>query len=203
MKNVLLLTSSPRGEAAFSTQVATELAQKIEGANLTTRELWRDNFPHITPDFIGAIHTPEDGRTPEQSALAAISDELIAELKAADIVIIASGMINFAIPSTLKAWIDYVVRSGETFNYDANGLEGLVKGKQTVLVLATGGIYSEGPMAPMNFQEPYLRTVLGFIGLTEVETVLIEGSNLGPDVAAKALASAREKVAELSVTYSN
>ncbi len=198
MTKVLLITSSPRGEASLSKKVADELVSQIVGAEVTTRDLMRAPLPHIGPSFIGAMFTPEDARTTEQRRELALSDELIAELKAADVVIIAAGMINFGIPSTLKAWIDHVTRSGITFAYGANGPKGLVEGKKVVLVLATGGIYSSGPMVAHNHVEPHLRTSLGFIGLTDIETVVIEGGIRGPESVEKALTDARVTVASVA-----
>lgn len=198
--NVLLLTSSPRGEASLSTQVATELAQKITGAQVTTRELWRDPLPHISPAFIHAVFTPEADRSPEQREALVVSDALIAELQAADIVILGAGMINFALPSSLKAWIDHVTRSGLTFRYGEAGPEGLVQGKKVILVLATGGVYSEGPMVALNHMEPYLKTVLGFLGMTNVETILVEGVAFGPEATEKALTAARARAEALALS---
>jgi FMN-dependent NADH-azoreductase len=198
MSNVLLLTSSPRGEASYSTQIATELAQKITGAQLTVRELWRNPLPTLTPEFLHASFTPADSRTPEQREALALSDKLITELQAADIVIVAAGMINFGMPSPLKSWIDLVTRAGLTFRYGEAGAEGLVTGKKTIFVLATGGIYSEGPMTAMNHLEPPLRTNLGFLGLTDVETIVIEGVAMGPEMTEKALAAAHTKAEALA-----
>ena len=198
MTNVLLLTSSPRGDASYSTQVATELAHKINGATVTVRELWRDSVPHLNPGFVHAAYTPADNRTPEQREAIALSDTLVAELKATDIVIVASGMVNFGIPSTLKSWIDNITRAGATFRYGEAGPEGLVTGKKTVLVLATGGVYSEGPMAAMDHQGPYLRSVLGFLGMTDIETILIEGVAMGPEVTEKELTAAKAKAETLA-----
>lgn len=196
MKNVLLITSSPRGEASHSTQVATELARDL-GGNLTVRELWRDPLPALTTDFIHAIYTPEENRTPELRAALQRSDELIAELQSADVVVIAAGMINFSVPGALKNWIDHVTRSGLTFKYGESGPEGLLKGKRTILVLAKGGVYSSGPLVAMDHFEPMLHTNLGFIGLTNPEVVRIEGVAFGPDSVEQALREAREKSREL------
>ena len=195
MSNVLLLTSSPRGEASFSTQVATELASKIADARIVTRELWREPLSHILPAQIHAVYTPEEARTAEQREALAVSDTLIAELKAADVVIVAAGMINFGIPSTLKGWIDHVVRAGQTFRYGEAGPEGLVTGKKVVFVLSKGAVYSAGPMASFDHMEPYLRDTLGFLGMTDVETVVMEGSAFGSEAAEKALAGGRERAA--------
>jgi FMN-dependent NADH-azoreductase len=124
-------------------------------------------------------------RTTEQSNTLALSDALIDELFEADTIVIAVPMHNFGPPSTLKAWIDHVARAGRTFSFGANGPQGLLKGKNAVLVLATGGVYSTGHMKPFDFTEPYLRTVLGFVGITNVDVVRI-----GPE---KALASANTR----------
>ena len=201
MTNVLLLTSSPRGEASHSTQVATELAQKISGASVTVRELWRDPLPPITPGFLHASFTPEGDRTPEQKKTLALSDELIAELQAADLVIVAAGMINFGMPSTLKSWVDHVTRAGVTFRYGEAGPEGLVTGKKAIMVLATGGVYSAESMTALNHLGPHLQVNLGFIGLIDVETVLIEGTAMGPEATEKALADGRTKADALAASY--
>jgi len=201
MTNVLLLTSSPRGEASLSRQVATEFVEKIEDAKVTVRELWRNPPPHIDPVYIQAVFTPEDQRTPEQRKTLALSDELIAELKAADVLVIATGMINFGIHSTLKSWIDHVTRVGLTFKYTESGPVGFLTETKTVLVMATGGVYSIGPVAAMNHLEPHLRTTLGFVGLKDIETIVIEGVGKGPEAIEKALAAAREKAATLAVSY--
>jgi len=132
----------------------------------------------------------------------ALSDLLIAELSAADVLVLAVPMYNFGLPSTLKAWIDHVVRAGRTFGYSPNGVEGLVKGKKAILVLARGGVYSEGPYKPFDFQEPYLRAVLGFIGITDVEVVDVAGvavSAIGPEKAlASAVAQSKQVLAQLA-----
>jgi FMN-dependent NADH-azoreductase len=106
------------------------------------------------------------------------SDENIHAVKEADILVIGAPMYNFAIHSTLKAWIDHIVRKGETFNVTEKGAEGLVKGKKVYVALSSGGIYSEGPWKEMDFVEPYLRSILGFIGLTDITFVRVEGLNV-------------------------
>jgi len=126
-----------------------------------------------------------------------LSDTLIDELLAADTIVIAAPMHNFGPPSTLKAWIDHVARAGRTFSYGPNGPQGLVKGKHAILVVASGGVYSAEPMKPFDFTEPYLHTVLGFIGITDVDVVRVAGvasSAIGPE---KALASANSQSKQL------
>jgi FMN-dependent NADH-azoreductase len=120
----------------------------------------------------------------------ALSDALIEELQTADIVVLTVPMHNFGIPSTLKAWIDHVVRAGHSFTYSEGGPEGLLKGKRLILVLASGGVYSNGPAKQFDFQEPYLCAVLGFIGLTDIEVVRVEGVAMSAIGADKAVATA-------------
>jgi FMN-dependent NADH-azoreductase len=136
------------------------------------------------------MYTPAEKRSSDQTQLLALSEALIEELFAADTIVIASPMHNFGVPSTLKAWIDHISRAGRTFSYGANGPQGLLKGKRAILVLASGGVYSNGQMKALDFTEPYLRAVLGFLGITEVDVVRVEGvamSSIGPE---KALAAA-------------
>jgi FMN-dependent NADH-azoreductase len=199
MTNVLLITSSPRGENAYSTQVARDLIAQIGDTHVTVRDLSRDSLPHIGPDFVAASYTRAADRTAEQRAALALSDTLIGELQAADVVVIASGMINFGVPSSLKAWIDHVARAGVTFRYGANGPEGLITGKRAILVVASGGVYSEGPLAAINHFEPHLRAVLGFLGIKNIETVAIEGVGKGAEAVENALNGARTKVGNLAL----
>jgi len=117
------------------------------------------------------------------------SEEAIADITEADILVIGAPMYNFSIPSALKAWIDHVVRAGVTFKYDANGPEGLVKGKKVYIALSSGGVFSDGPMRSMDFAEPYLRHILGFIGLTDVTLFRVEGLSI-PGVRETALEKA-------------
>jgi len=119
------------------------------------------------------------------------SDKLIDELFAADVVVMAVPMHNFGLPSTLKAWIDHIARAGRTFAYSEKGPQGLLKEKKAILVLARGGVYSDGPAKPLDFQESYLRSILGFLGITDVQVVRVEGVAMGEDAVKRALASAR------------
>jgi FMN-dependent NADH-azoreductase len=198
MSKVLLVTSSPRGTASHSSRLGRTLADQLASgdrrSSVTVRDLSKEPLPHIGEDFVTALGTPAEQRTPAQSAAIALSDHLIAELFAADVIVIASGMINFGVSSTLKTWIDYVLRASVTFRYTPNGPEGLVKGKKAYIVRASGGVYSEGPAQAANFQDTYLRHILGFIGVTDVETIHIEGLAFGPEVAEKALTSAAGRV---------
>ncbi|RYG37596.1 FMN-dependent NADH-azoreductase [bacterium] len=202
MKNILLVTSSPRGKASFSTQMAEELVEKFRSlspdATVTLRDLDHSPLPYLSESLIQALHTPEGDRTEAQASAVVESDALIAELREADTIVIASGLINFGIPATLKSWIDHVTRSGITFRYTEAGPEGLLTGKKTYLVLAYGGVYSVGPMQSADFQGPYLKWMLGFLGLTDIEEVIVEGSVFGPEAAEQALGRAHERVEALA-----
>lgn len=194
MKNILLIESSPRGNDSYSHQAArsiiNELQSRNPGAKLVVRDLVQNPPPHLSLPFIGAMYAAPEQRTVEQTKLLAFSDTLIDELFAADTIVIAVPMHNFGPPSTIKAWIDHVARVGRTFSFGSNGPQGLLKDKKAILVLASGGVYSNGRMKPFDFTEPYLRAVIGFIGITNVDVVRVEGvahSAIGPE---KALASA-------------
>jgi FMN-dependent NADH-azoreductase len=207
VSQILLVASSPRGPMSYSSKVARsltgELAAAHPGARIVVRDLTDQPLPHIGPDFVTGIATPAVNRTAAQKAAVALSDEIIAEVYAADIIVIASAMINFGLSSTLKTWFDYLLRAGATFKYSEKGVEGLVTGKKAYLVQARGGIYSEGAMKGADFQEPYLRQLLAFIGITDVETLIVEGVAFGPEAAEKALASALAQVSALSAAHAS
>jgi FMN-dependent NADH-azoreductase len=198
MSKILLVTSSPRGAASHSSRLGRSLAKQLASGDprsaVVVRDLTKEPVAHIGEDFVTALGTPPEQRTPAQSQAVALSDRLIAELFDADVIVIASAMINFGVSSTLKAYIDYVLRAGATFRYTANGPEGLVKGKKAFIVRASGGIYSEGPAKAANFQDTYLKHVLGFIGITDVEVIHIEGVAFGPEATEKALTAAASHI---------
>src|SRR3954466_14885907 len=195
--NILHVTSSPRGSASYSNRVAAnvlgELAARNPGATVTVRDLAREPLPHIGDDFVAATRSPNGPQTDAQRALLAQSDALVDELLAADVIVIAAPMINFTIPTNLKAWIDYVARAGRTFRYSEKGPEGLVTGKQVIVVAARGGVYS-GAGNALDFQVPYLKGALGCLGLSDVEVLAVEGTAYGPEAAEKAVAAATAKM---------
>lgn len=198
MPSILLLTSSPRPQS-FSTQIAVELAEKlrveIPASTLLHRDLAAHPLPHLDNGFAAGIHKPAEALSALEAAAIGLSDELVAEVLAADILVIGVAFINFGIPSTLKAWIDHIGRAGKTFRYTATGPEGLAMGKKAYIVLASGGIYSTGPTAALDYASPYLSAVLGFIGITDVELIRVEGVNRGADGAEIAVAAARAQIA--------
>jgi FMN-dependent NADH-azoreductase len=183
MTNVLLIHSSVFGENSQSLGLARDFLKRYPHRSVTERALTPETMPHLDGATFAAMGTPAGEQTSSQQA-AALSDELIAELEAADTIVLAVPMYNFSIPSTLKAWIDHVARRGRTFRYTENGPEGLLKDKKVFVLVARGGVYSKGaPAAALDFQEPYLRAVLGFIGLTDVTFVRLEGLAMGPEAA--------------------
>lgn len=201
--SILLVTSSPRGSDSHSTRIATELAHRLEAADpeatLVVRDLAAKPLPHIDSDYSAGIYTPPEKRSDRQAEVVGVSDAAVDELFAADTVILATGLINFNISSTLKSWIDHVARAGRTFSYGKDGPKGLVNGKKVYVVLASGGVYSEGPAIQLDHAIPYLRTALGFIGLTDVEVIRVEGVGMGPEATDAALKKATDRVNALAL----
>lgn len=189
MKSILYVKSSILGEHSATSALVDALhihwTQKHAGAKHLVRNLGAEPLTHLDQNTLGAMRS--DATDVQASAVA--GQKALQELLDADTLVLAAPMYNFGIPSALKAWLDHVIHPGKTFQYTATGPEGLLKGKKAVLVLATGGAYSEGPAKSMDFVEPYLRTVLGFLGITDVTTVRAETLAMGePGVSSKAKA---------------
>ena len=202
MANLLFVSSSLFGEASQSGKIAGEFVDRWlntnPGTKVVKRTLSADSMPHLTLATFTAAATPADKRNAGETENAALADVLISELEAADVVVIAAPMYNLSIPSTLKAWIDHVARAGRTFRYSGSGPEGLLKGKKVFIVTGRGGVYTgDSPAKGFDFQEPYLRAALGFLGLTDITFVHVEGLAMGPDGAASAHARARAVIADL------
>ncbi|MFD2934656.1 FMN-dependent NADH-azoreductase [Spirosoma flavum] len=183
--NILHLISSPRKGASYSIQLGNALVQKLVAAHpdstVRIHDLTETPFPHLEEVHLQSFFTPAENRTPAQQTAVRHSEEAIAELMAADVIVIGAPLYNFGIPSTLKTWIDHIARVGITFSYSANGPEGLIRGKKVYLAMSSGGIYSEGPMSSYDFVVPYLKTVLGFLGMTDITVVRAEGTSI-PDL---------------------
>jgi FMN-dependent NADH-azoreductase len=197
MANVLVLNSSVLGDGSVSKVLVGEAVGRLlkanPGATVVERDLGTAPIPHlITANVAGVRGVPA---TEPELAARALSDKLIAELRAADTIVIGAPMYNFSIPTGLKAWFDYVLRAGETFKYSEAGPQGLLTGKRVIVIEARGGLYSEGPAQAIDFQEPYLRTLLGFIGLTDVAFIHAEKLGFGPDARKAALAAAKQALA--------
>ncbi len=193
MKKILNIISSPRGVNSYSIQLADALLDKLKaeypGSPVKTVNLVEKQFPHLEESHLVSFFTPPPQHSEKDKEAIRHSNEAIGDIMDADILVIGAPMYNFAIHSTLKAWIDHVVRAGVTFSYSEKGAEGLVKGKKVYLVLATGAVYSDGPMKASDFVEPYLRWMLSFIGLTDITTLRVEGTSY-PDLKDAALEKA-------------
>ncbi len=174
--NVLLIQSSARRDASVTRRLAAEAADRL-GGTVTVRDL-ADGAPFVDHAFVDATFTDPDARSADQRAALARSDALVAELKAADVVVIGVPVYNFGVPAALKAWFDQVARARETFRYTETGPEGLLKGKKAVIVAASGGtpIGSE-----IDFATPWLRFALGFLGITDVEIIAAERLMAAPE----------------------
>jgi len=190
---ILRIDSSARRNGSVSRDLADRIVKRLSGSDTTvvTRDL-AAGLPLLSESWIGANFTPEDQRDDTHRAQLALSDELIAELKAADAVVIGMPVYNFGVPSALKAWIDLVARAGVTFRYTETGPEGLLDNKRVIVAVATGGtpVGSE-----IDFATGYLRHVLGFMGLTDVTFVSADRLNIDADAS---LADAHRAVDALS-----
>jgi FMN-dependent NADH-azoreductase len=202
--NILNIISSPRKGESFSTKLGNAVIEKLQAANpgstVKVRDLTNKPFPHLEEAHLQSCFTPAAGPPPEQQEAVRHSDESIAEIMAADAIVIDAPLYNFGIPSTLKAWIDHIARAGVTFRYTAAGPEGLVKGKKVYVAMSSGGVYSEGPAASYDFVAPYLKAVLGFLGMTDVTVFRVEGlaiPDLQPTALDKAIASIKVEATEL------
>ena len=203
MTKLLIIDSAATGDASVSRRLTAELAADVQArdpsVDIVRRDIGTDPIPHLTAETVPAIRAGIVESEAAREALA-LSDTLIAELQEADIVVIGAPMYNFGIPSTLKAWFDHVLRARITFRYtDAGVSEGLLKGKKVIVVESRAGLYSEGPAAAMDSQEPHLRTLLGFIGLDEDLTfVRAEKLAFGPEAAEASIAGAGEELRHIA-----
>ena len=199
MSNLLFVKSSLFGPDGKSSQVASEFVEAFRqfrpGTTIVERRLDADSIPHLSGATFAAVMTPSEKRSKDQEQRAAFADSLIEEVEAADILVLAVPMYNFSIPSTFKAWIDHITRAGRTFRYGAAGPEGLLKGKKVFIIVSRGGVYTgESPAKPLDFQEPYLRSMLGFLGLDDLTFIHVEGLQVSPESAAAGLDRARKTI---------
>src|SRR5437660_6754657 len=197
---LLQVDSSARASSVsrrLTARFADEWKKKHPEGQVTHRDLSATALPAITDDW-GATYVDESKLTPEQRSYLSTSDELIEELKAADTVVIGAPMYNFSISSSLKAWIDQIVRVGKTVGYGPNGPQGLLAKKKVVVITSRGGAYEKGTAREaFDFQEPYLRHILGFIGLTDV--TFIHAENQAREEAAVFFAAAAERIGGIAI----
>lgn len=201
MTKILHINSSVRNNGSISRKVTEEFLSKWKAKEadvvIAERDLAAHPLPHLTEQTLGAFFTPAENRSTEQKQIAALSELLVQELFDADVIVIGAPMYNFSITSGLKAWVDHVARAGVTFKYGENGPVGLLTGKKVYIFTTSGGVYSQGPAAVMDFTGTYLRAVLGFIGLTDIEVIYSEGLATGDVGVEKALAQTSNTINEL------
>lgn len=196
MSNVLVLTSSLSGPASVSNRLVERTVAELRAANpgvqVTARDLGGSPIPHLDGETVAGVRA--EPATDAERAARVLSDELVAELKRADIIVVGAPMYNFGIPSTLKTWFDYVLRAGVTFSYTENGPVGLVEGKRAIVILSRGGAYSEGPAKAFDSQEPHLRTLFGFMGVTDVTFLRAESLAMAAE---QSIADAQAAIAQV------
>jgi FMN-dependent NADH-azoreductase len=192
--NILQINSSARSNGSESTRLADSIVAKLQqatpSATLTRRDLAVTPHPTLDEATLGALFTPADQRSPEQAARVALDDALIAELQAADVIVIGSPMYNFGITVQLKSWFDAVARAGTTFSYTATGPVGLLQNKKVYVTLARGGFHAGSG----DVQTQHVKTFLGFLGMTDVTFVYSEGMSMGPEAVAAAQAKADAEI---------
>lgn len=182
MTRILHIDASARINGSVSRDLSARIVARFEGAEVTRRDL-NDTLPHIDETWVGATFTPADVRSDAQKEALALSDSLVEEVEAADIIVIGLPIYNFSVPASLKAWIDQITRAGRTFQYTEEGPQPLLSGKRAILAIASGGVPID---SPVDFATPLLRTALGFNGISEVEVVAAAGMNTDPETAQQA-----------------
>lgn len=197
MANVLVIESSARQQGSVSRQLTAQFIANWSSANpadqIKVRDLAVDQVPHLDANLLGGWMTPAEQQSDAEQAALALSNLLTDELLAADVLVLAAPMYNFAIPSTLKAWLDHVLRAGVTFKYTETGPQGLLSGKRAFVLTARGGIYAG---SAQDHQEPYLRQALAFVGIHDVSFIHAEGLNLGSEFMEKGLNQAKAQLAK-------
>ena len=199
MSNVLIIESSARQQDSFSRQLTRQFISQWQAAHpadqVTVRDLALAPMPHLDASLLGGWMKPEGQRNADEQISLQRSNELTDELLAADVLVLAAPMYNFAIPSTLKAWLDHVLRAGVTFKYTETGPQGLLVGKKAYVLTARGGLYAG---STSDHQEPYLRQVMAFIGIHDVTFIHAEGMNLGGDFQEKGLNQAKARLSAIA-----
>ncbi len=207
MASLLKIDVSTRGEHSVSRKLGSQVLEHFEktfpGSTVVTRDLATTNMPFVDLPWIMGAYSPEETRSPEAKAALKLGDEFIAEIEAAEHILITTPMYNFAVPAALKAWIDHVVRVGKTFKVNPDGsYAGLVQGKKAILIVASAGSYAPGtPTETYNAETPYLKQILGFIGITDVAVIQAGGTyvlNSGSTTLDAFVAQFAPQVAELA-----
>jgi FMN-dependent NADH-azoreductase len=196
MSHLLVINSSAAGRDSVSRVLVADAVGKLleanPGVHVTHRDLGENPPPHLISQTLNGVRGT--ATTDIEFAARRLSDELIGELKAADTIVIGAPMYNFSVPTTLRAWFDHVLRAGVTFKYVDGAVRGLLGGKRVIVIESRGGLYSEGPAQAIDFQEPYLRHLLGFIGITDVTFVRAEKIGYGPEARTAAIEGAKAQI---------
>jgi FMN-dependent NADH-azoreductase len=197
MKKILHLISSFRADDSYTVKLGHAIVDKLKEAHpdavVQEINLVAENYPHLDAPHFQAFMTPTAELTAVDKEAISYSDKAISQLKDADYIVIGSPFYNFGIPSTLKAWIDHIVRPGLTFSYSEAGPQGLIKDKKVYVAIASGGVYGEGPAQAADFNGPYLKHMLGFLGMTDLKIVRAEGLKV-PGLQEHALDKAIESI---------
>jgi FMN-dependent NADH-azoreductase len=193
--NILQINSSARSTGSESTRMTDAIVARLQAAHpsatVVRRDLATNPHPVLDEATLGALFTPADKRTAEQSARVALDDALIAQAQTADTIVIGAPMYNFGMTVQLKSWFDALARAGVTFRYTATGPEGLLTGKKVYVALSRGGFHKD---SATDTQQAHLKVLLGFLGLTDVTFVYAEGMGMGPEAVAKAQAAANDTI---------
>jgi len=192
MPTLLRIDSSARTQGSVTRDLTARITNGYAGAKVIHRDLAQTPVPQITESWVTANFTPPEDRTAPQAETLAFSDELLAELEAADTIVIGLPVYNFAPPAALKAWVDNVARVGRSFRYTADGPEGLLTGKRAILAMASGGT-AQG--SEIDFASTYMRHILGFIGITDVTVIAADQMALDAEAS---LARAQDQIAQLT-----
>jgi FMN-dependent NADH-azoreductase len=197
MPHLLHIDSSSRGADSVSRQISARYVDAWRRQNPEGTVTYRDvtvNTPHfVSADWVTGVFAPAEYHTPQTKAAVDASSALISEVEAADVLVLGVPIYNFNVPATFKAWIDQIAMAGRTFAYDENGPRGLLGGKKAVIARASGSDFSNPAFAPMDFHAPYLRGILGFLGITDVEFISVNGQT--PEQIEAGLARADQAIA--------
>jgi FMN-dependent NADH-azoreductase len=201
MARLLRIDASSRTQGSHSREMADFFENQwlAQGTSneVVVRDLVKNPIPHIEATTITGFYTPKEQQDETLKAALALSDELIQELFSADVLLISTPMYNFSIPSALKAYIDQIIRIGYTFSFDEAGFTGLVTGKKAYVITAAGAVYSNPALAGLNFLEPYLKTLLNFLGITTTEFIPLEGTTIDENAFANSKQAAMNKISTL------
>ncbi|WP_114417891.1 FMN-dependent NADH-azoreductase [Marinospirillum perlucidum] len=200
--NILQVDSGLFAQGSVSRELTQKVSQQLlqlnPEASVRHRDLIADPINHLDAEILMAGGQDDQKLSQRQKDELAISEQLLEEVFAADVLVIGAPLYNFSIPTQLKAWVDRIAQVGRTFRYTEKGPEGLLKNKRAIIASARGGVYSQGEMAAMEHQESYLKTLLGFIGITDVQVVRAEGLNMGDEIRGQALDAAHEDILSLA-----